>query len=758
MSMYWLDATDFNRGGWQLDTQFVREMAAPYLIACDVPGEKVKDAEAIFSVENDGFYRIYVRTRNWKTEYSPGKFNIGVDSEILPSVMGEKPNSKWYWDIAGDIFLKKGEHSIKLKDLTGWLARVSTVIITDDREFFPASDEKRFLKQRAEIKGINTETVDKGTWDLVVVGAGSGGVTTAVAAARKGLKVALISDRPVVGGNASDESYVSFSGAGSHNEGAQETGIANEIKCLHYNFDLTWQGAMEKLIENEKNITLFTNTLCTDAESGNGKITSIECTDTLTLEKSRFSSPIFADCTGDCWLAYYAGAKYRVGRESYREFFEESAPENGDIMTMSGCLKGLIGQTEITGYLAEDTGEKQEFVLPEFCRKLPEELYRDCGRVYTADWWLENTNDFDDLFDGEYTRDELICLTLGYFDWIKNSEKMKKQAENYKLTKLSVFNAKRENRRVLGDYVLKFGDLKNSVRFEDGVAYCGWNVDVHNVKGMFSGKEGPFFLNSHIEPTSVPYRCLYSKNVNNLFVASRGISVTHIVMGSTRVQSTIATLGQAVGTAAAYCKKYGILPREVGQKYIKELQQQLLLDDQTLIGIFNEDKRDLAKTSKVCATDTAKEETVACTKDFTVYPSAENVINGYFRDEKVSQGWYSSIGLPQNLEFEFNGKQQVGAIQITTDTDLFNPLWSFQDMKFFGKTAKKVKCEVHTDNGWEQVGECENNFLRVMRITFPPIEADKVRVTVTESNDGKSAKIFEVRIYGSGDVFKNIIG
>lgn len=758
MSTYWLDATDFNRGGWQLDTQFVREMGTSYLIACDIPGERVKDAEAVFSAENDGFYRIYVHTHNWKTEYSPGKFNIGVDDEILPSVMGAKPNSKWYWDIAGDIFLKKGEHKLKLKDLTGWLARVSAVVITDDREFFPAGDEKRFLKQRSEIKGINTKILDRGTWDLVVVGAGSGGVPTAVAAARKGLKVALITDRPVVGGNASDESYVSFSGAGSHNEGSQETGIANEIKCLHYKFDLTWQGAMEKLIENEKNITLFTDTLCTDAETDNGKITSIECTDTLTLEKSRYYAPVFADCTGDCWLAYYAGAKYRIGRESYREYFEDSAPESGDIMTMSGCLKGLIGKTEITGYLAEDTGEKQEFVLPEFCRKLPEELYRDCGRVYTADWWLENTNDFDDLFDGEYTRDELICLTLGYFDWLKNSEKTKKQAENYKLTELSVFNAKRENRRVLGDYVLKFGDLKNSVKFEDGVAYCGWNVDVHNIKGMFSGKEGPFDLDEHIKPSQIPYRCLYSKNINNLFVASRGISVTHIALGSTRVQSTIATVGQAVGTAAAYCKKYGILPREVGEKHIKELQQQLLLDDQTLTGVFNEDERDLARTSRVWASDTAKEEIIACTKNFTVCPSAENVIKGYFRDEKVSQGWYSHIGLPQSLVFELDRKSEISAIQVTTDTDLYNPLWSFRDMPVFGKTATKIKYEVFGENGWVRVGETENNFLRVMRITFPTVTADKVRITVEDSNDGKSAKIFEVRIYGQPDVFEEIIG
>lgn len=755
MTTQWIDATDFNnRGGWQLDTQFVRETALPYLIACNRPGEPAKDAVTQFTLSEPGTYRFFVRTKNWKPAFSPGKFKVLVDGAPLPTVCGTRPNNSWYWDIVGDLPLAAGTHTLALNDLTGWLSRAAAIIVTNDMDFFPAGEPARFLQQRAELKGLSTEIKNGGAFDFIVVGGGPGGVPAAIAAARKGLKVALIQDRPVVGGNASDEGTVGLDGAGGPNEGAQETGIANEIKCTRNHFGITWQGAMEKLVAAEPNLTLFTNTLCTNAKTENNSITEIECTNTLTLQKSRFTAPLFADCTGDCWLAYYAGAKYRMGREGRHELNESVAPESGDIMTMSGCLRGRAKQNSLsfTGFYAEDTGHPVPFALPDFATKLleGEALCRNAERLHTSEWWLEQRNDYDDLFDGEHTRDELFCLTLGYFDWLKNSSPLKEKVVNYAITKLSIFNAKRENRRIVGDYMMNYNDFNCNRQFEDTVAYCGWNLDLHHTKGIFSGSEGPFFSNTRVSPTPIPYRCLYSKNILNLFVASRGISVTHAALGSTRVESTIATLGQVVGTAAALCKKHNATPRTLGQQHLTALQQQLLLDDQTAPGLKNEDALDLARHCTVSVTAAGDREVIeSCfNRSYTVAPSPERLTNGLLRDTKEeSNAWYASCGLPQSVTLTLPQPQAVGALQITTDTDLFRPFYSYYEVPFFGKTATAVQAELLTENGWQVVGKVENNFLRQMRLTFPPQVAKAVRITVLDSTDHQTAKLFEVRIY-----------
>ncbi len=758
----WIDAADFkSRGGWQLDTQFVRETALPYLIACNRPGEPAENAVAKFTLTEPGTYRFFVRTKNWKPAFSPGKFNLLINGSPLPAVCGARPQYSWYWDIAGDLYLPAGTHTLALKDLTGWLSRTAAVIVTNNMDFFPAGEPERFLRQRAEIKGLSQQIQNGGNFDFIVVGGGPGGVPAAIAAARKGLKVALIQDRPVVGGNASDEGTVGLDGAGGPNKGAQETGIANEIKCVRNRFGLTWQGAMEKLVAAEPNLTLFTNTLCTGAKTESSRITEIECTNTLTLQKSRFTAPLFADCTGDCWLAYYAGALYHLGREGRHELNESVAPESGDLMTMSGCLRGRAKQNTLafTGFYAEDTGRPAPFTLPDFATKLPEgeALCRNAQRLHSSEWWLEQRNDFDDLYDAEHTRDELFCLTLGYFDWLKNSSPLKEKATNYAITKLSIFNAKRENRRVVGDYLMNYNDFNCNRQFADTVAYCGWNLDLHHVKGIFSGSEGPFFSNTRVPPTPIPYRCLYSKNILNLFVASRGISVSHAALGSTRVESTIATLGQVVGTAAALCKKYGATPRTLGQQHLKLLQQQLLLDDQTAPDLKNKDEQDLARGCTVTATATAEQEVLeSCfEKTHTVTPKPENLINGLLRDTTTtSNGWYACCGLPQSVTLTLPQPATVGALQITTDTDLFRPFYSYHEVPFFGKTATKLQAELLTNNGWQTVGTVQHNFLRQMRLSFTPQTAKAVRITVLDSADHQTAKLFEVRIYSKAADFE----
>lgn len=226
-------------------------------------------------------------------------------------------------------------------------------------------------------------------------------------------------------------------------------------------------------------------------------------------------------------------------------------------------------------------------------------------------WWVENSNDFDDLWDDEFCRDELVRLALGYFDWVKNSWSGKELCKNYKLAAIPLHNSKRENRRLVGDYVLNQNDFDGKTDFDDAVTYCGWALDIHHSKGMYSGKEGPFYKNQWVPLTPIPFRCLYSKNIKNLFMAGRCISVSHIALGSTRVESTIATEGQVVGTAAAVCLENNITPRTLYKTRMQEFRQLLLKDDVTVLGLQNSEENDLARTAEVTASSYSKEETVS---------------------------------------------------------------------------------------------------------------------------------------------------
>lgn len=611
MKKIWLDTIDFKeKGGWKDETQFVRSVGQPYLIANDIPGEPVADAVTDFYLESSGCFRFYVRTKNWKYPYEPGKFKILVDGEPLSNICGKMPSHKWYWEIAGDVELAAGEHTVALHDLTGWLTRCAAVIITDDMDFVPSPEMNRLLEQRSEIKGISTDVKNFDMFDFAVVGAGPGGFAAAVAAARKGLKVALISSRPMLGGNGSKEGTIGFDGAGSRFLGMHETGIANELKVLKEKFNDDWADGVEWLVKQEKNITVFLNELCIDAETKDSKITSFTTVNTITLEKSVFRAKLYADCTGDAWLGYYAGAYYRIGREAKWQYNEELAPEVSDTLTMSGTLCGWHSDNKIIrAFRSIWESQPQKFEAPDWAANLPEgdKLGRNPRKNEDgAPWWLESPNDFDDLWDDEFVRDEMVCISIGYFNWLKNSYSKKEDYANYRLRTLALHNSKRENRRLIGDYILDFNDCDSARNFEDAVTYTGWVVDLHHPRGIYSGKEGPYYSSRGIPCAPVPFRCLYSKNIDNLMMAGRNISVTHVALGTTRVQSTIVTEGQVIGTAAAYCIDKGITPRGIYLNNIEEFRRILLRDDVTILGLINRDEKDLAINSRVEATSTAK--------------------------------------------------------------------------------------------------------------------------------------------------------
>lgn len=598
----WLDTLEFsNLGGWKEDTQFVHIMGSGYLIAAGEPGIPVEDAEVEIKILELGLYRAWVRCRNWVPQFSPGRFKLSVNGVLSDKDLGAMPSNEWIWEIAGDFNLEQGRNLIALNDLTGYYGRCSSIIFTTDYNYFPPRTIDGIHSERARIKGLSTAILDRGEFEVIVVGGGPGGIPSAVAAARMGVKTLLIHNRHILGGNASTEAGVGFDGASSRQPNAREGGIAEEIRRIKEHEGISWTEALEIITSKEPNLTIDYNWHIIDAKTdGNSIITEVTALNVRTLEKYTCKGKVFIDCTGDGWLGYYACAKYRFGREARHEFDESMAPLQADTLTMSGCLmKGIT----------EDTGSPIAYILPEWAHKLPEgdNLGRTIHGMHLH-WWLETPNDYDDLWEGESARDELIKIWLGFFDYLKNSWDHKEKAVNHKLKHIGIFNARRESRRFIGDYILTQNDCMEGKSFEDTISHAGWPIDLHHPKGIFSGKEGPFFSNAHLPLVKIPFRCLYSVNINNLLFAGRDISVTHVALGTARVQNTIATMGQAAGTAAAMCIKYDITPRDIYSKRISELQQTLLKCDQYIPGLKNEDCLDLARNAEVHASSQSKSE------------------------------------------------------------------------------------------------------------------------------------------------------
>lgn len=465
--------------------------------------------------------------------------------------------------------------------------------------------------------------------DLTVVGGGMAGVSTALAAARHGLKVALVNDRPVLGGNTSSELRVHFNGAAGGQSGynvshyAREGGIADELKLTifqynpnynqKYHYELS-DGAVLDLVYKEKNITLFLNTMVYKTHVHNGNIVSCIGRQFASERTFEFISPYFADCSGDSVLGYDAGALFRVGREGRDEFHESLAPLQGDKTVMGSSIlfmvrnfgKPVTYRKPDFAYEFEKLPFFENLSNPRLNRNMPEDLDNMGGL-----WWLEYGGHLDTIRDNEEITLELRKIIYGFWDYIKNSGKFT-GVENLAIDWIAPFPGKRESRRLVGDYILNQNDIAEKKQFPDAIAVGGWPMDLHAPKGVYDpapATEWNFVPGLY----QIPYRVAYSQNINNLFMAGRNISVSHAALSSTRIMMTCSAVGQAAGTAAAICKKYGITPREIYSKgFYKELQAELLRDGQTIIGLSED--TGLAKEAKVTASSWKKyENTEECT-------------------------------------------------------------------------------------------------------------------------------------------------
>ncbi len=424
--------------------------------------------------------------------------------------------------------------------------------------------------------------------DFCVIGGGMAGLSAALTAARHGASVALIHDRPVLGGNASSECRVHICGADRHNSiiNMRETGILEEIRLenLYRNPDRVypiWDAVLYEKALREPNLTLLLNCSCLDAAMDGDVIRSVTGWQLTTQSRHRVHARIFADCSGDSVLAPLSGAEFRRGREARQEYNESIAPPVQDTRTMGmTCL-----------FQAREHDGPRRFEPPSMAHR-----YESCEQLpYGADghrwwrmgyWWVELGGEYDEIHDTERLRDELLKITFGVWDHIKNHCSRRSEAENWALEWIQFLPAKRESRRYLGAHVLSQNDIETGGPFEDIVAYGGWTMDDHHPAGFNAVRIGSPATRYHPAPSpyGIPYRCLYSRNIRNLMFAGRNASCTHAAMSSTRVMGTGCSMGQAVGTAAAMAAARRGDPADMLDD-IEELQQRLIQDDAYLPGI-----------------------------------------------------------------------------------------------------------------------------------------------------------------------------
>ena len=578
--------------------------------------------------------------------------------------------------------------------------------------------------------------------DVVVAGGGLAGVCAAIAAARNGANVILVQDRSRLGGNASSE--IRMHALGARQKGWRETGIIEELKLtesatnMQRSFEM-WDLILYDKVVSEKNITLLLDTSVIDAQVSNGKIKSCKAISPLMEEYYEIQADYFLDCTGDSTLAAVAGADFMWGREGKDVFGESLAPDNSDNKTMGNTIL----------FFAKKHDRPMPFLPPEWANVYTKSdfVHRGIGSYEYGYWWLEIGGLRDTIKDNRAIRQELLAIVMGVWDYIKNSGEHT-NSENWALDWIGKIPGKRENRRVVGEHIMVQDELINYENYPDRCAYGGWPIDDHAPEGFYKTDQAPTSYIRFDKPYNIPLRSLYSKKIKNLFMAGRNLSASHVSLASTRVMATCAAIGQAAGTAAAFCAEKKCLPNEITAQtqYLNEYQQILVKDDQSILNIKNEDPSDLAKSAKIKASSSTQE------------GKPELVINGWNRD--IADGnvhqWRAEMkDGSQWIELSWPTRQKISTIQITFDSGLYRRLAlsgedSYYNSQIRGpqpETVADYTINAKVDAKNQQLVNEKENYLRLVRHSFDLIETDKIRITVKRTHGDKLARIFEIRCY-----------
>ncbi len=546
------------RGGWVLDQQFIETVGSAYLLAHGL-GKPVANARTRVKFPAPGDYVLWVRTKNWVPGKwdPPGRFRVLVGGRRIPAVFGTEPG--WNWQSGGLVSIKARSALIELEDETGFDGRCDALFFSADPNFVPPNEPAELTSWREYMAGRGNLPVRKAHFDVVIAGGGIAGCAAACAVASHGLKVALIHDRAILGGNASGEIRV-------HTEGIQGKGEAI-LKGLDSS---PWDNGSPKALDDDakrekfmskiRNVRQFRLWRAGGVNKQGKRIVSIDARQVETGEVKRFFAPVFIDCTGDGWIGFRAGAAYRTGRES-RDEFKENFPKYGELWSP----KKPDGITMGNSLLWYSEKRKKPWPFPEVRWAM------DVAKRYSAlagEWFWEYPGQ-DTIYQGEEIRDHLLRAIYGAF----YNAKKKKENANYALSWVGWTAGMRESRRLIGDYVYTMRDMTESRKFKDAVAEETRDIDVHYQLSR-RGDPHDFLaeaLYHKVDRYFIPFRCLYSRDVENLLMAGRCFSCSHIGLGGPRVMRTTGQMGIAVGHAAAICVKRRTTPRGVYRGRLREL-------------------------------------------------------------------------------------------------------------------------------------------------------------------------------------------
>ena len=552
-----------NAGGWKLDTQFIDSMGSPYLLAHGL-GKPVADASQEINLPEAGTYNVYVRTKDWVAQWdakgAPGKFQVLIDGEPLSETFGTV-GKDWHWQPGGAVTVDSQKCTLSLKDLTGFDGRCDAIYFTKSSEPPPNSSDILSDWRRKQL-GLPNEPILMDGFDLVVIGGGYSGMGSALSAARMGCKVALIQNRPVLGGNGSSEVRVWSKGLIRRGKYPRIGEIITEFSDNASKSPGTYEefedDKKEETVLAEANIQLFLNHHAFKVDTQGSKLTAVYAFDTRTGAERKFTGKLFSDCTGHGTIGYLAGADW------------EMTP-NGR-MGMSNMWAWDEGEAPVA---FPETPWALDLAMKDF----------PYPRDHHGQWFWEGGFDKDPINGAEAIRDWNLRAVYGAFNAMKNRD----GAEDHRtafLTWIAYIGGPRESRRLMGDIVLTQDDVVEKVDYPDGCVPSTWSIDLHYPKKQYLNKypENPFISiavhDRRIDRSfgyPVPYRCFYSRNIENLFMAGRCISVTHEALGTTRVMKTCGMMGEVVGRAASICVANNCLPRDVYSQYWSEMDRLLKL-------------------------------------------------------------------------------------------------------------------------------------------------------------------------------------
>ena len=731
-------------GGWVVDPQFMDQMGSPYLLAHGL-GRPVADAETTVELPAAGTWHVWVRTLDWVARWqapgTPGRFQLLVDGRPLDTAFGTE-GAGWHWQSGGAVTCDQRIIKLALHDLTGFEGRCDAIALSTDAAWRPPNVDPEMAAWRRACLGQPEQPEAAGSFDLVVVGGGMAGTCAALSAARGGLRSALIQDRPVLGGNNSSEVRVWLQGARNKEPWPRIGDIVSELepsRRAHYGptntADLYEDEKKLAVAAAEPNLKLVLDHRANAVVMDGRRIAAVIAQDTHSGRRLRFDTKLVADCTGDGAVGALAGADF------------DMSP------------KGRMGPCNL--WNVKDTGTPQTFPRCPWALDLSDKPFpgRRNGQPDPNElggWYWESGFDQDPIADMEAIRDWNFRAMYGAWDALRNVDRV---LPNHALNWSAYVMGKRESRRLMGDVVLTVDDVKAGRQFPDGCVPTGWSIDLHYPDERYQkGFEGHEFISrathgSYPMPFWIPYRCLYSRDVDNLFMAGRDISVTHEALGPVRVMRTGGCMGEVVGMAAAVCREQSTTPRGVYADHWPAMQAKLRVGMGKTPGANPEyDNQGEGRTVSAPPKPLAAPDwlpragaNLALAAKVAVSGSRDGSSPQLLNDGKLNTAdnagrWLSDGKLPLWIELAWPTPQTLGAARLVsgylTGGAVSDPAADFRWQWHDGADWRDIAETMTTGNtevGWAK--------------TFAPVTTSRLRLTITGTK-GDIARIWELEAYG----------